>query len=455
MLSEILSTIVDYVWGLPLVFLLVGGGIYLLFISRFVPLKGFSRAVKLILGKYHHEGETRAEGQLHHFQALCTALAATVGMGNIAGVAVAITQGGPGAVFWMWVAAFIGMNTKFFECSLSVMFRGKDYRGEVQGGPMYVIRAALPKKFHFLAFFFAICGLVGTLSLFQVNQLASYLHEEYSVAPIAVGIVSAIFVGYALLGGVRRLGLISSYVVPLMCFFYVVCGVVIICLQCDKVPGVFALIFKEAFSGRAAAGGAMGVAVIEVLKIGVKRASFSNEAGMGTAAMAHGNAKTSEPISEGLVAMIGPSLDTLIVCTITALIILTSLPVGMAADVSGVVLTTNAFEQALPGFGKHFLGVAILLFSITTMVGSANYNEKCWNFLFQGRKFFKESTFIGVYCLTLVVGAVAQQADVVNLLDIGFALMAFPNLLATVYLAPRVKTELQSYLKRYPLKGKA
>ena len=451
MISQFLAVLVDYAWGLPLVILLIGGGSYLLLVSRFIPLTGMKRALHLVLGKYHHDNDARGKGQISHFQALCNALAATVGLGNIAGVAVAISQGGPGAIFWMWVAALIGMNTKFFECSLSVMFRGEDYRGEVQGGPMYVIEKALPSSMKFLAIFFALCGLVGTMALFQVNQLSSYVHAEYGVAPILVGLASAIFVGYVLWGGVRRLAHVTSYLVPAMCLFYVICGLVILVINSEKVPYVLSRIFTEAFTGSAAFGGAVGVGLIQVLKIGVKRAAFSNEAGVGTAPMAHGNVKTAEPISEGLVAMLGPFLDTIIVCTITALVILTSLTPEAMSGSSGILLTTKAFEAALPGFGKHFLGLAILLFSVTTMIGMANYNEKCWNFLFKGRSGFGETTFIIVFCLTLIIGSIATQDDVVNLLDSGYALMAVPNMIATVILAPKVKKAFVEYRKKYPL----
>ena len=325
-ISDFLNYLVGVLWGLPLVGLLLGGGVYLLFVSRFMPLSGFLQALRLIFGKTHHSGDEVAPGQISHFQALSNALAATVGLGNIAGVSVAIYQGGPGAIFWMWVTALVGMNTKFFECSLALMYRGKDFQGEVQGGPMYVIEKALPKHFRFLAIFFAICGLFGCMAMFQTNQLAIFLHSQYKLDPFFVGIVFALLVGVVLMGGIKRLAKVTSSLVPIMCLFYVICGVVIIFIQRERVPQIFALIFKEAFTGAAATGALSGMAVKEIFLIGVKRAAFSNEAGLGTAPMAHSNARTAEPISEGLVAMMGPFLDTLVVCTITALVILISLP---------------------------------------------------------------------------------------------------------------------------------
>lgn len=447
--TEVLSIVVDYAWGMPLVVLLIGGGLFLSVYSGFQPLLGVKHAILLVLGK-HSEEEKLAEGQITHFQALSNALAATIGLGNIGGVAVAIHQGGPGAIFWMWVAAFIGMNTKFFECTLAVMYRGRDCYNEIQGGPMYVIENALGKNWKPMAVFFAVCGLVGTMALFQANQLASYAVDNYAVSAPLVGIFSAVFVGIVLRGGLRSVAMATSSMVPTMCVFYVVCSLVILFLNFDKIPGVFLLIFTEAFNGSALVGGAEGLAVIAILKIGVKRAAFSNEAGVGTAPMAHGNAKTNEPISEGYVAMLGPFLDTIIVCTLTALVILTTVDLSaIGSDVEGVLLTALAFETSFGVFGKHFLGVAILLFSTTTMIGMANYNNKCWHYLFKGRKGFGEKTFIAVFCLCLFLGAIAEMGNVVNVLDIGFAFMAFPNMIATLILAPRVMKAFNKYKAKY------
>lgn len=453
-MSEIIAVAVDWAWGTPLVLLLMGGGLYLTFVGRFIPLLGFAQAIRLISGKVHHEGDDKDPGQLSHFKALTNALSATVGLGNIAGVAVAISQGGPGAIFWMWLSALIGMNTKFFECTLAVMFRGKDYAGEVQGGPMYVIEKALPRPARFLAYLFAGCGMVGALSLYQVNQLSSYVVSQYPIAPAFVGVTTAVFVGYILLGGVRRIAELTSKVVPFMCVLYVMSCLTIIGLNFEAVPDIFLRIFKEAFSGTAVAGGALGVGVMEVLKIGVKRAAFSNEAGVGTAPLAHGNAKTTEPIAEGLVAMLGPFLDTILICTMTALVILVTFPEGAPKDLEGVLMTLEAFETNLPVWGKHFLGVAVVLFSVTTMVGLANYSGKCWDYIFKGRRFFGPKTFVLYYCASIVFGSVNNATDMVNMMDIGYALMAWPNMIATLILARHVKMELNEYYSRY-LESKA
>lgn len=449
--SNFLIKVVDFAWGLPLVILLIGGGIILIVYSQFIPLKGFAHAFKLLFGRFQHKNEKAAEGQLSHFKALSNALAATIGLGNIGGVAVAISQGGPGAIFWMWIAALIGMNTKFFECSLAVMFRGKDYNGEVQGGPMYVIEQQLPKAFKFLSIFFAVFGLLGTMALFQVNQLSSYVYEEFQIEKIYVGLLSAILVFVVLKGGIQRLANVTSSLVPIMCVFYVICCLIIWFMNIEQIPAVFAKIFTSAFTGEAMFGGATGIGIIAVLQVGVKRAAFSNEAGVGTAPMAHSNAKTAEPISEGLVAMLGPFFDTIIVCTMTAITILVSLSPEQLANKDGILMTTQAFENSLPGFGSKFLGLAILLFAFTTMLGMANYNQKCWDYLFKGRKFLRHNTFRLWFCTTLIIGSVASIDDVVSILDIGYGFMAWPNMFATLYLAPRVIRHMKDYFQRFDL----
>lgn len=450
-LSVLLGQIVDVVWGLPLIILLVGGGGLLFVYSGLLPFRGFFHGFRLMFGRFHHPGESKAEGQLSHFQALTNALAATVGLGNISGVAVAIGQGGAGAVFWMWVASVIGMNTKFFECTLSVMYRGRDYTGEVQGGPMYVIQNALPPGLKFLAVVFAICGLLGCLALFQTNQLAHYLEEQVGFSPLLVGIACALFVYVVISGGVKRLGQVTASLVPLMTLIYVISCLIILALNFEKIPYTFLSIFEKAFTGEAAAGGALGFAFMEVMKTGVKRAAFSNEAGVGTAPMAHSNVKTNEPVSEGFVAMLEPFLDTIVVCTMTALVILISLPPGQRDVEEGVLLTRLAFDQSLGAIGPWLLGAAILLFSVTTMIGMANYHLKCWNFLFKGRRFLRNQTFYIVFCSALVLASVADVGDVVNLLDIGYGLMAFPNMIAVFLLAPKVKKALRNYMEKYKI----
>lgn len=437
----------DLAWGWPLVGLLIGGGIYLFFVSKGLPLSGFVHAIKLISGKVHHAGDDKAAGRLSHFKALMNAIAATVGLGNIGGVAAAISTGGPGAVFWMWIAAFLGMNTKFFECTLSVMYRGKDHRGVELGGPMYVIESALPKKYHWLAYLFAAFGLLGCLAMYNVNQLTDYLHNQYTWPREAIGLGAALVIGYILLGGLQRIANFTSAVVPTMCIVYVVSCLIILLKNYEMIAPTLWGIVEGAFTFGAIQGGAIGLAFREILIIGVKRAAFSNEAGIGTAPMAHGDAKTSEPISEGLVAMLGPFIDTLVICTMTALVILISFPEKSYDQTEGVLLTLSAFQKNLPIWGGTILGLSIILFSLTTMVGMANYNKKCWDFLFKGRWGLNRVAFVIFFTSTLFVGALFPLETVLNFLDAGLGFMAFPNMLVTLMLSPGVITELKKYMK--------
>jgi AGCS family alanine or glycine:cation symporter len=448
-MSALLSEIAGFVWGLPLLIFLGSANLILLYHSKLLPLRGFNHAIRLVRGKVHHE-DPETEGQLTHFQALCNALAATIGLGNISGVAIAIYQGGPGAIFWMWIAAILGMNTKFFECTLAVLFRGKDYKNEIQGGPMYFIEKGMGKNFKFLAILFAIFGVVGTLSLFQINQLAHFVSHNYHVPNYLTGLFFTVSIIYILFGGLKRISSFTSKIVPLMSALYVLLCLVIIALNMDKIPSIFVNIFSQALTGKAIGGGALGYGILHILKIGVKRAAFSNEAGIGTAPMAHGNAKTSEPVSEGYVAMLGPFIDTIVVCTLTAVTILISFNAD-AENLNGINLTTYAFTNVLGVSGKHLLGIIILMFSFSTMIGMANYCEKCWNYLFKGRKYFGTKTFIIYYGASLAFGAVVKMADIVNLIDIAYALMAVPNILGTVYLAGKVKKKLKEYNQKYNL----
>lgn len=444
-MSDFLSNLASIVWGTPLLIFLILANLILLYFSKLAPLKGIKHAISLI-GKKQTTDYTK--GEISHFEALSNALAATIGLGNISGVAVAIYQGGAGAVFWMWIAAFLGMNTKFFECTLAVLYRGKNYKGEIDGGPMYYIENGLSRKFKPLAFMFAICGIIGTLSLFQINQLSAFLNVQYGIENYITGIVFASLVLYILLGGLKRISQFTSKVVPLMSVLYFLICLIILVLNYDKILSTFASIFVEALTGKSITGGVLGYSIMHILKTGVKRAAFSNEAGIGTAPMAHGNAKTDEPISEGYVAMLGPLIDTIIVCTLTALTILVSMDSAMEG-LNGINLTSFAFEKNLGSFGKNTLGIIILLFSFSTMIGMANYNRKCWNYLFKGKFLFKEKAFITYYVSSLVFGAMIKMSSVIDLIDIAYALMAIPNIIAALLLAPKVREKLQIYNKKY------
>ena len=442
MIDRFFAVAVDWAWGWPLIILLVGGGTYLTLRSRFLPFFGARHAYHIIRGKYDDPGDP---GEISHFQALSTALSSTVGMGNISGVAIAITQGGPGAVFWMWVAAIVGMATKFFTCTLACMYRQTDETGTLQGGPMYYIEAGLGPRFRVLAVLFSICGLVGCLALFQVNQLAEVLEASHAVPRWATGAVSATVVAIVVLGGIQRIGKVASWLVPFMCLVYVLACLVVLCQSWRLIPEIFLQIVHDAFTGSAAVGGAAGITVSQVITTGVKRAAFSNEAGIGTAPMAHGAAKTREPVREGLVAMVGPFIDTLVICSMTAFVILASGDWRTGGDVEGVALTAKAFESAIGELGKYLVTAAVVLFAISTMFGYAYYGRKCFAYLFGARRGrYYEYVYVG----TLLVGAVWSLGTVVNMLDTAFALMALPNMIATLLLAPRVLQATRDYFNR-------
>ena len=432
-------------WGYPLLILMMGGGVFFTVYSRFTPFRFFRHGIKILLGQYDNSEDP---GDLTHFQALSTALASTVGMGNISGVAVAISMGGPGALFWMWISAFVGMSTKFFTCTLSIMFRGKDDQGDVQGGPMYVIETALGKKFKVLAILFSAAGLIGCLPLFQANQLTQIIRDEIwqnngwftdsvLTGNLVVGIPVAVLVALVIFGGIKRIGYVASRLVPLMVSLYLLAGIFIMITNLADIPDLLALIFSDAFSGKAAAGGVIGSVIIT----GVRRASFSNEAGLGTEAMAHGAAKTREPVREGLVAMLGPFIDTIVVCSITGIVILLS-GLWQGDETSGVTLTTMAFSQELGSMGKSLLLICVFIFSLTTMFGQSYYGSKCIGYLFGTRWQQKYNLF---YVIAVIFGAVVSLNVVINIIDGVYALMAIPTMVSALLLSPQVMKEAKRY----------
>lgn len=441
-LDQFFSVAVDYAWGIPLVVLLILSGVFFTFYSKFLPFRAIRHAINILRGKYDNPDDP---GEISHFHALSSALSATIGMGNIAGVAIAITLGGPGAIFWMWVAGIVGMSTKYFTCTLACLYRKKDERGIEQGGPMYFIEVGLGKYYKPLAVMFAVCGMIGTLALFQVNQLSGLLHNDWGINRWVTGFVCMVLVGGVILGGIVRVGKVTSKVVPSMFVLYVVASMYVILSNASLVPALLQSIITSAFGGQAMIGGGTAIAFRQVLITGVKRAAFSNEAGLGTAPMAHGAAKTKEPVREGLIAMLGPFLDTNIVCTMTALVILIT---GVPSAQDGVVMTVNAFETAMPGFGRYIMTLVIILFSVSTMISYSYYSLKCARYLF-GYNF--GSKYIYVYIITLVFAAVWTQNMVINMLDTAFAMMAIPTLTSTLLLSPKVIAHTKDYFKRMNL----
>ena len=440
----------DTAWSY-LLYLLIGGGLFLLLYSRFMPLRHFRHSIEIIRGKYDDPNEP---GDITHFQALVSALAATIGMGNISGVAVAIAVGGPGAMFWMWVSALVGIATKFFTCSLAIMYRGKDSAGKTQGGPMYVVQEGLGPSWKPLAFFFAVVAVIGCLPLFQVNQLVQIMRdvifvpmgvvgEDHFWFDLTAGVVLVLLVGTVIFGGITRIADVASRVVPAMVILYMFCALWIIATNFVDIPRYLMLILTDAFSGEAAAGGAVGAVIVT----GVRRAAFSNEAGIGTESLVHGATKTREPTREGLVAMLEPVIDTMIVCTCTALVIMMT-GVWQTTSDNGVTLTANAFESAMPGFGSYMLIVCVLFFSTSTIFTYSYYGTKCLGFLIGARWQFLYNYF---YVGCIIAASVASLDTAISMIDGTFALMAIPTMLSALLLSPKVMAAMRDYRKRFQL----
>ena len=444
----------NYIWNIVSI-LVIGGGIifftYLIesdIFSRLNPIQYFKHAFNVLSGKYDTPDE---KGQISHFQALSTALSSTVGIGNIAGVAIAISMGGPGALFWMWVSAIVGMATKFFTCSLGIMFRGYDSANELQGGPMYVIEQGMGKKFKFLSYWFSGAGLIGCLSLLQVNQLTQIISNDIisndnnvPYIKLIIGIIVAIIVSFVIFGGLKRIADVASKLVPFMVFIYLLCGISIIMINIDSIPSVFSLIFNGAFNESSIYGGVAGIMVI-----GFQRAAFSNEAGMGTEVMAIGASKTNEPIRSGFVAMLGPFIDTILVCSITGIVILLSNDWSVStldgSTLKGAVLTQTAFSNHLGMVGHYILLFSVITFALSTMFGYSYYGCKCASYLFgTGSKIYYRI----FYVLTLVAGAVLPLELAVAIVDSMFALMAIPTMISALYLSGHVEKEFGRYFSQ-------
>ena len=445
-INNFFAELSNFLWGnFGVANLVIGGGIFFLIYSRLTPFRYFKHAFEILLGKHDDPDD---EGQISHFQALSTALSSTVGIGNIAGVAVAISLGGPGALFWMWISALVGMATKFFTCSLGIMYRGYDSDNVLQGGPMYVIEQGMGKKFKFLSYWFSIAGLVGCLSLLQANQLtqimSDYVVKSFNIEQsfnlnLIIGMIIAILVSSVIFGGLSRIAEVASKIVPFMVIVYLLSGLFIVLSNASSIPAIFSNIFSSAFNGSSVAGGFAGTAI--VISQGFRRAAFSNEAGMGTEVMAIGASKNNQPIKSGLVAMIGPLIDTIIVCTITGLVILLSSD-WIEGTYSGVSLTQKSFSNYLGFIGDYILIFSVATFTLSTMFGYSYYGCKCASYLFGTNSKFYYRIF---YVLTLILGSVLSLDLAVNIVDAMFALMAFPTMISALYLAPDIKKEANKY----------
>ncbi len=445
--SNFLSNFSSFVWGVPLMVLLVGTGLYLTLRFCFVQLRGFGHALDVLRGKHDNPHDP---GEISHFQALSTALSATIGTGNIVGVAAAILIGGPGAVFWMWITALVGMATKFASCTLAVHFRRIDDQGEVHGGPMHFIEQGMGKKFKWLAVLFAAftaTASFGIGNMFQINNMVSAVNSlvlgngteiSFNIG-LAVGAVTAVLVAVVILGGIKRIAGFAGRLVPFMCLFYILAGLVILIKNAHLILPGLQLIFTQAFHApESVAGGLFG----GVIRAGVARGLFSNEAGLGSAAMAHGAARTKEPVREGLVAMLGPFIDTIIVCTITALVIICT-GAYKVVTVKGQ-LTIAAFEAGLPGTG-WLVSVGIILFAFSTLIAWSYYGDRAVDYLF-GKK--AVTTYRVIYIGFIFLGALRPLDDVINFCDALNGLMALPNLIALIALSPVVFTLTGKYFAK-------
>lgn len=450
---------------------LVLGAIFFTLRMRFVNLRGFKHALDLVRGKYNpKKGDTSLsaaeiareaaeKGEVSHFQALVTALSATVGLGNIAGVALAIAVGGAGATFWMIVAGLLGMSSKFIECTLGVKYRNVNANGEVSGGPMYYLSKGLAKQGKaglgkVLAMLFAILCIGGSFgggNMFQANQAFEQVADKFPQlkeftflgmdAGVIFGIVMAILVAVVIIGGIKSIARVTDKIVPLMVGMYVLTALVIIFINIENIGAAFSSIFNGAFTPDAAKGGILGVLII-----GFQRAAFSNEAGVGSASIAHAAVKTDEPVTEGYVSLLEPFIDTVVVCTMTALVLIFTGFDQQATGLSGSALTSNAFASVFPWFAWILL-IAILLFAFSTMISWSYYGMKAWTYIF-GEGKTKEYIYKGIFLIFIVVGSASTLENVMTFSDLMILGMAFPNILGMVLLSGEVRTDMKDYMSR-------
>ncbi len=447
----------DFIWGVPAMTCILGVGLYLAIRTGFMPIRKFGYAMKNTLGRLFKK-ETAAEGSLTPFQAVCTALSATVGTGNIAGVAGAIAIGGPGAVFWMWISALLGMGTKFAEVTLAVHFRLRNVNGDYVGGPMYYIKNGLGKKWMWLAYlyaFFGVCAVFGTGNATQVNTITSAVNtalinfnilnaDSLFGSNLAIGIVICIIVGLILIGGVKRIGSVSEKLVPVMAGLYIVLGIGLIVMRYDRIPAVFASIFEGAFNPSAFTGGVVGSIMISLQK-GVSRGIFSNEAGLGTGSIAHACADTDDPAKQGLYGIFEVFMDTILICTLTALVVLLSgvdIPYGKAA---GAELTISGFTAVYGNWVSIFTAVAMCCFAFSTIVGWGLYGARCAEFMLGSRILLP---FNIAYCLVSILGATTDLGLIWGISDTFNGFMTVPNLIGVFLLTPVVLRLIKEHFSK-------
>ena len=446
---NLLNQVDSFIWGPPLLILLVCTGIYLTIRLGLIQIVKLPKALKLIF-----KAENDGSGDISSFGALCTALAATIGTGNIVGVATAIKAGGPGSLFWMWLAAFFGMATKYSEGLLAIKFRTKDENGQVSGGPMYYIVNGMGEKWRPLASFFAISGIlvallgIGTFS--QVNSITDAVQGSFNIDPKITGIILAICIALVVFGGLQSISNVATKVVPFMTVVYVLICLTILGKSYELIPETFNLIFKSAFTGQAAAGGFIGATVSMAIRNGIARGVFSNESGLGSAPIAAAAAKTNWPAEQGLISMTGTFIDSIIICTLTGVSLIIS---GVwQSDLNGALMTQSAFASVLPNLGPIFLTISLSLFAFTTILGWSYYGERCFEFLFGVKKI---NLFRGVFVLMVLLGAFLKLEMVWIIADIVNGLMALPNLIALLALSPVIISETKLYLDHLDGKTKS
>lgn len=458
--TKINSAVNSFAWGPVMLLLLVGTGIYLSIRTGFPQVKHFGFMMKNTVGSLFKKGGKKDHGEnLSPFQAVTTALAGTVGTGNIAGVTGAIFAGGPGAVFWMWVSAFFGMCTKYAEIILALKYRNTDEKGRHYGGPMYYIENGLGKNFKFLAVIFAVFGGLASFgigNIAQSSEIAGAVEGLFGVSPLVTGIILAVLVGIVTIGGVKRIGLVTSYMVPFMAIFYVLSGIAVVVLKIGELPAVFGSIFKGAFSLRSVGGGVFGYVIAEAVRQGFARGVFSNEAGLGSAPMAHAASSTEEPTEQALWGIFEVFADTIVICTFTALSVLlsgiTETPGGLDAFSSKGAAAAEAFNMILPGsVGGIVIQISILFFALSTILGWSYYGQSCWEYLTGGSKaavLLYKVLFIA-FCVVGSVGSGTLMWDISDTLN---GLMAIPNLVALLLLSGAVAAESKKYFSGKRLK---
>ena len=456
--EKINSAVNGFVWGVPAMVCIIGVGLLLSIRTRFIQFRKFGYTFKVTLGRIFHKKEA-SDGSITPFQAVCTALAATVGTGNIAGVAGAIAIGGPGAVFWMWISALLGMCTKFSEVTLAVHFREKNRQGDWTGGPMYYIKNGLGPKWRWMAVLFALLGVLtvfGTGNATQVNTITSAINtallnyhvidaSSVSVSSLIIGIIIAVLVALILLGGIKRIGRVAEMLVPFMALLYIILALGVIFLNIDRVPGVFASIIEGAFSPASVTGGVVGSFFLSMQK-GVARGIFSNEAGLGTGSIAHATADTDHPVKQGFFGIFEVFADTIVICTMTALVILCSgVSVSYGTD-AGAELTINGFITTYGSWVSIFTALALCCFAFSTILGWGLYGTRCIEFLFGS---WINKPFMVVYSLVAVIGATADLGLLWSVAETFNGLMSIPNLIALFLLSGTVVKLVKDYFKNH------